>query len=94
MGSWFVTNTSYKFYYKNNEFVLIGADNNSFHRGTHDFEDYSYNFLNKRWSYTKGNRNSEQKPQVEWHTLELKELKTLKTFRKPYTWEVTKDNYL
>lgn len=94
MGSWLITNTSYKFRYQDNNFVLIGADNNSFHRARNDYENYSYNFLTKKWSLTKGSEESEEKPTIDWHSLDLKELKTFKTFKEPYTWEVTKDVYL
>ena len=55
MGSWYVTNSAYKFRYQQHQFVLIGADNFSFHRATQDFEDYSYNFLTKKRVLTKGN---------------------------------------
>ena len=30
MGSWYVTNSAYKFRYQQHQFVLIGADNFSF----------------------------------------------------------------
>jgi len=94
MGSWSVTSTSYKFQYQDKDFVLIGADNNSFNRSTNDYENYSYNFLTNKWSLTKGNDNSNRKPKTKRHSLDLKKLKTLKTFKQPYTWEVTKDIYL
>lgn len=94
MGSWITTTTSYKFRYQNNDFELIGADNNMFNRASMNYEDYSYNFLTKKWSYTKGEDDSKQKPKIEWNTIDLKELKTLKTLISPYLWEVTKDIYL
>lgn len=94
MGSWYVTNTKYIFRYQDQQFALIGADNNSFHRATHDYEDYSFNFSTKKWSLTTGSDNSAQKPVVKWHTLSLPRLQNLKTFVKPYTWEMTKGIYL
>lgn len=90
MGSWYVTNASYKFRYQQGEFVLIGADNYSFHRATHDFEDYSYNFLTRKRILTKGNDNNGTKKSTS-KTLSLSTLKTLKTFKEPFTWEVEKD---
>jgi hypothetical protein len=101
MGSWLVTNTSYKFRYQHNAFVLIGAENYNFHRTTLDYENYSFNFLTNNWSVTKGNSNSdkgndhsEEKQKCERYILELTELKTFKTFKQPYTWEVINGVYL
>ncbi len=93
VGSWHITNAVYKFRYQQGEFVLIGADNSSFHRATHDFEDYSYNFLTRKRILTKGNENKGIK-KTSSKTLPGSTLKTLKTFREPFTWEVEKDIYL
>lgn len=93
MGSWYVTNAVYKFRYQQGQFVLIGADNSSFHRATHDFEDYSYNFLTKKRALTKGNDIKGTKKTI-WKSLNLSTLQTLKTFSEPFTWEVEKSIYL
>ena len=93
MGSWYVTNAVYKFRYQQGQFHLIGADNSSFHRATHDFENYSYNFLTKKRALTKGNDNKGAK-KTTWKSLNISELKTLKTFSEPFTWEVQTDLYL
>jgi hypothetical protein len=84
MGSWYVTNAFYKFRYQQEQFVLIGAGNSSFHRATHDFEDYSYNFLTKKRALTKGNDNKGTK-KTTWKPLNVSPLKTLKTFSEPFT---------
>ena len=55
MGSWYTSIASYRFRLQKGEFVLIGADHFSIHRATLDFEDYSFNFLTKKRSLTKGN---------------------------------------
>jgi hypothetical protein len=93
-GSRYISNTTYKFRCRQNTFVLIGADNNSFNRGNMDFEDHSFNFPAKKWSITRGNDNTNQKVSVKWHSIKLRELKTLKTFKQPYTWEVVEGVYL
>ena len=92
-GSWYITNAVYKFRYQREQFVLIGADNSSFHRATHDFEDYSYNFLTKRRTLTKGNDDKGTK-NMNWKSLKTLPLKTLKTFTEPFTWQVEKNVYL
>ena len=93
-GTWYVTDTSYKFRYQSNEFVLIGADYRSFHRASGDYEEASYNFLTKRWSMKKGTEKPGNKPVTEWKDLNLKQLKTLKTLRQPFKWQVTEGIYI
>ena len=93
MGSWYVTNAVYKFHYQQGQFVLIGADNSSVHRTTHDFEDYSYNFLTKKRALTKGN-DIKGTRKTTWKSLNISGFETLKTFNKPFTWEVETDIYL
>ena len=93
MGSWYVTNSTYKFRYQQGQFNLIGVDNFSFHRATHDYEDYSYNFLTRKRILTKGNDNKGTKKSSS-KTIIISTLKTLKSFSEPFTWEVEKDIYL
>ena len=93
MGCWYTTSTSYKFRYQDKQFILIGADYSSIHRATLDFEDYSYNFLTKKRSLTKGNDIKRTK-KVYWKTLNIVMLKTLTTFKVPYSWEIETDIYL
>jgi len=93
MGSWYITNAAYKFRYQGGQFVLIGADNYSFHRATHDYEDYSYNFLTKKRILTKGNDNNGTKKNSS-KTLTISTLKTLKTLSEPFTWQVEENIYL
>jgi hypothetical protein len=93
MGSYDVTNATYKFRYQQGQFVLIGADKSSFDRASHDFEEYSYNFLTKKRNLTKGNDEKGSK-KTTWKTLNISVLKTLATFNEPFTWEVETDIYL
>jgi hypothetical protein len=95
-GTWYTSATQYKFRYQTGSMALIGAESKSLHRATLDYEDRSYNFPTRKWSLVKGNASNdeEEKPEPEWHNLQLSELKTFKTFLKPYTWEVTEDIYL
>ena len=90
MGSWYSTSSTYKFRYDGKEFKLIGADYSTIHRATLDYEDYSYNFLTKKRSYSKGNDQSDTK-KTTLKTLALTSLKTLKTFKEPYSWEIETD---
>jgi hypothetical protein len=90
MGSWYSTTSTYKFRFDGKTFVLIGADLSTIHRATLDYEDYSYNFLTKKRSYTKGNdQNGTKKTTLK--PFALTSLKTFKTFKEPYSWEIETD---
>ncbi len=93
VGGWHASTASYKFRYQKREFVLIGADYFSIHRATLEFEEYSYNFLAKKRSLTKGNEDKGLK-KTTWKSLNIATLKTLKTFAEPFTWQVETDVYL
>jgi hypothetical protein len=87
MGSWYSTNSTYKFRYEGKQFILIGADLSTIHRGTLDYEDYSYNFLTKKRSYNKGNEGKGTK-KTSLKRFTLTSLKTFRTFKEPYSWEI------
>jgi hypothetical protein len=93
MGSWYITNSTYKFRYTKDQFVLIGADISSFDRATHDFDNYSYNFLTKKRTLTKGNDNT-QYIKVSQKAQRIAPLKALKNMGKPFTWEIETGIYL
>ena len=93
MGSWYTTSSTYKFRYDGKEFLLIGADLSTIHRATLDYEDYSYNFLTNKRSYTKGNEEKGTKKTTLKRVTILK-LMTFKTFNEPYSWEIENDIYL
>jgi hypothetical protein len=90
MGSWYSTSSTYKFRFDRKTFVLIGADLSTIHRATLEYEDYSYNFLTKKRSYTKGNDQSGDK-KTTLKTFPLTSLKTFETFKEPYSWEIESD---
>ena len=92
-GSWHTTNSAYKFRYEGNQFVLIGADKYSIHRASHDYEDYSYNFLTKKLIVTNGNDTRGPKKQSLKH-INIQKLKTIKTLKSPFTWEIRPNFYL
>jgi hypothetical protein len=63
-------------------------------RGSQDFEKHSFNFLSKKWSKSIGNDSIDHNPKAEWHTMDLKELKTFKTYAEPFSWQVTPGYFL
>jgi hypothetical protein len=90
---WYMSNYTYKFRFQDNDFVLVGADDNSVNRGSGETEDRSYNFLMKKIKVATGTIESDEQ-KIIWRAVDLSELKTLKTFTQPFTWEVEKDYYL
>ncbi|MFN9958974.1 MAG: hypothetical protein ACK55I_38270, partial [bacterium] len=93
MGSWYITVATYKFRYQANEFALIGAEYLSFHRATHDFEEYSYNFLTKKKIVSKGSDMNGTRKTIK-ESFALPELKTMKTFARPFTWWIDDSHVL
>lgn len=89
-GSWYSTSSTYKFRYDRKKFILIGADLLTIHRATLDYEDYSYNFLTKKKTYTKGNEQNGTK-KIALKNFALSSIMTFKTFKEPYSWKVERD---
>ncbi len=92
-GSWYATNTTYKFRYQNDAFFLIGADRFDMHRGTGEWEKRSYNFLTNQCKESSGDlENDRLKKRT--RSFRSSSLKTWKTFEKPFTWEVESGYFL
>ncbi len=92
-GSWSMTTSSYKFKFLSGEFVLIGADKNDVMRNSGEMESRSYNFLTSKLKLSSGTISSDRQ-RVRWRTYKLKKLKTLDTFKAPFSWEIESDYYL
>jgi len=89
---------TYKFRFQNNEFKLIGGEAKYVNRRTMDFENASYNFLTKKWSWTTGIYSSEDPSKLtektEWFDIKIDNIKTFKTIGQPGTWEITQGKRL
>jgi len=92
-GSWSMTSSSYRFKFLHSEFVLIGADKTDSMRNSGEMESRSYNFLTSRLKVSTGNFSSDR-DKVRWKTLKLKKLKTLDTFKAPFSWKIEREYYL
>jgi len=92
-GSWSTTSSSYRFKFLNGEFVLVGADKIDSMRNTGEMESRSYNFLTSKLKVSTGNFSSDRE-KVRWRTYRLKKLKTLNTFKAPFSWKIEPDYYL
>jgi len=92
-GSWSTTSSSYRFKFLHSGFVLVGADKTDSMRNTGEMESRSYNFLTSRLKVSTGNFSSDRE-KVRWKTYRLKKLKTLDTFKAPFSWKIESDYYL
>jgi len=92
-GSWSTTLSSYRFKFLNGEFVLIGADKTDSMRNSGEMESRSYNFLTSKLKVSTGKLSSDRK-KVRWRTYRPKKLKTLDTFKAPFSWKIESDYYL
>ena len=92
-GSWSMTSSSYRFKFLNGEFVLIGADKTDSMRNSGEMTSRSYNFLTSRLKVSTGNFSSDRQ-KIRWRTYKLRKLKTLDTFKAPFSWKIEPDYYL
>lgn len=92
MGSWTTTQYSYVWRYQDDAFKLIGANTTKFHRGDGDAVEISANFSTKKYSVTTFNMfDDEVEETIEWKKMDLTQLKTFETFKKPWTWTFSDD---
>lgn len=80
-GSWYSDVITYKFRYQENDFALIGAEEETYHRASGESFKRSINFLTKKLSETKYEDSDDVKPKIVWKKFKLKELHTLTTFK-------------
>jgi len=92
-GSWGMTQSSYSFKFLNGSFALIGADKTESMRNSGEMESRSYNFLTDKLKISTGNFSSDEK-NIRWKTYRVKKLKTLDTFKAPFSWRIESDYYL
>jgi hypothetical protein len=95
-GSWFTSNSTYKFKYSGQQFELIGADVCEVQRNSGEQTDLSYNFLSNKLKVTSNmitgdDGEVDEKPKVKWRNLPHRKLKAMSTFLKLYEWSVLKD---
>lgn len=62
-------------------------------RNTGETESWSYNFLTRKVKIENGNIETGKTTKTT-RGFEIDKLQTLKTFRKPFAWEVEKDIFL
>lgn len=85
-GSWSASNHSYKFRYQENQFKLIAYDSSEVHRASGELNYHSINFLSRKMKISEGNISEDEPSSVKWQKFQLKELPTLQSLERPFTW--------
>lgn len=86
---------NYQFSYQNNNWVLIKANNTSYSPTSGELKAKHYNFLERKSKYIYGNIFAREIANEEREeNLYFTQLKTLDNFKKPWTWEITENNFL
>ena len=85
----------YEFKYHDKEWDLIRANNVYYHSVSGEMTEKKYNFIDRKVSFISGNifNRFSGNNQTE-ENLYFRDLRTFTTFKKPWTWEITKDNFL
>lgn len=86
---------NYEFEYQQKEWALVAANNVYYHKDSGEMVDKQYDFVDRTIKTVVGsifNRNILNYKEED--ILFFGSRRTLKDFKKPWTWEITKDNYL
>ncbi|TKC10581.1 hypothetical protein FA048_10395 [Pedobacter polaris] len=86
---------NYEFKYQNKDWNLVKANNIYYNALSGEMTNRQYNFLARRMRLISGNlADQEGNSLINEETLIFTNFKTFATFKKPWTWEITKDNFL
>jgi hypothetical protein len=86
---------NYEFEYQQKEWTLVAANNVYYHKDSGEMVDKQYDFVDRTINTVIGSIfNRSILNYKEKDILLFGSLRTLKDFKKPWTWEITKDNYL
>lgn len=86
---------NYQFEYEQKEWNLVNANNVYYHKDTGEMVDKQYDFVDRTIKTVVGSifkRNISNA--IDEDILVFGSPRTLNDFKKPWTWEITKDNYL
>jgi hypothetical protein len=93
-GANFRWKLAYDFKYENSSWVLIRANKVDYENSTGDMQEKNWDFVNRKLKLTTGSFQHEEANKVTVKTLAAMPLRTFKDFKKPWTWEIWKDEFL
>ncbi|MEE1943922.1 hypothetical protein VRU48_02305 [Pedobacter sp. KR3-3] len=86
---------AYEFKYQHKQWALIKANNTYYNITSGEISDKTYDFIDRRLKQVDGNLFSRNAANIiSEEILYFTDLRTLNDFKKPWTWEITKDNFL
>lgn len=85
---------NYEFKFSQNDWKLMAAKNVYYHSETGELTEHQYNFSDRRAYSKKGNIFDLDNIIKAEEVIFFSGLKTFNTFKKPWTWEISKDNFL
>lgn len=93
-GSWYSSNSTYKFRFVKSEFVLIGVETSSSMRNEGKVASQSYNLITKKIKTSLSTYEDEKPYKITWRNLKFSKPITFKFFKAPYTLKIGKDEFL
>lgn len=93
-GSWYTSETTYKFKFIKRSFVLIGLDKSESMRNAGEVTTRSFNFITRKLKTSFSDYEGKITQMTKWTNIQTSKLKTFKTYKAPYTWKIDKDDYL
>ena len=86
---------NYQFKYLNKQWLLVQANNTYYHAVSGEMTDKKYDFTTKKVKETEGNLfiNPEENKTTE-KDLKFTYQRTFLNFKKPWTWQISEDNFL
>lgn len=101
MGSWGVTNATYKFRNQNGKFFLIGADREDYMRNAVEVYKESFNFLTRKVKNTEGIRDDideadkyQRKAKIRWRSLRNVRMRSLAELGPAFSWQIYRGTFL
>jgi hypothetical protein len=87
---------TYKFRFQKNDWYLIGVTSGNYNSILGTMNENDYNFITKKVRITSSDNifDDHSKTNTQWKTFILKELKTMKTLIRPFTWEIDEGIYI
>lgn len=86
---------NYSFKYQNKDWQLTQANNYAYHNGSGEMNDKQYDFVNQTRKVVSGKiSNAEAANETFEQPLTITALRTFESFKKPWTWEINKDEFL
>ncbi len=86
---------NYSFKYQNKNWQLTQANNYAYHNGSGEMNDKQYDFINSTRKVVTGQvSNEEAENETFQQPLNIPAPRTFESFKKPWTWEIRKDEFL